>query len=85
MLNPEDQIWPKDNEFLNTNLRIFALMRLGIKDNQKIANILENTLSTIYTYKTRIKSKAVVRGDEFDNKIMEIKFVEIGEDADLKD
>jgi len=83
LLNPEDQIWPKDNEVLNTNLRIFALMRLGIKDNQKIANILENTISTIYTYKTRIKSKAVVHGDEFDNKIMEIKFVEISEGADL--
>lgn len=83
LLNPEDQIWPKDNEVLNTNLRIFALMRLGIKDNQKIANILENTISTIYTYKTRIKSKAVVHGDEFDNKIMEIKFVEISEGVDL--
>jgi len=83
LLNPEDQVWPKDNEILNTNLRIFALMRLGIKDSQKIANILENTISTIYTYKTRIKSKAVVHGDEFDNKIMEIKFGEISEGLDL--
>jgi len=83
LLNPEDQIWPKDNEVLNTNLRIFALMRLGIRDNQKIANILENTISTIYTYKARIKSKAIVHGDEFDNKIMEIKFVEISEGVNL--
>jgi tetratricopeptide (TPR) repeat protein len=77
LLKPEDQIWPKDNEVLNTNLRIFALMRLGIKDNQTIANILESAVSTIYTYKIRIKSKALVQGDEFDNKIMEIKFVEV--------
>ncbi|MEO6977137.1 MAG: DUF6377 domain-containing protein, partial [Mucilaginibacter sp.] len=77
LLKPEDQIWPKDNEVLNTNLRIFALMRLGIKDNQTIANILESAVSTIYTYKIRIKSKALVQGDEFENKIMEIKFVDI--------
>ena len=77
LLKPEDQIWPKDNEVLNTNLRIFALMRLGIKDNQTIANILESAVSTIYTYKIRIKSKALVHGDDFENKIMEIKFVDI--------
>lgn len=77
LLKPEDQIWPKDNEVLNTNLRIFALMRLGIKDNQTIANILESAVSTIYTYKIRIKSKALIQGDDFDNKIMEIKFVDI--------
>nr|WP_068888893.1 DUF6377 domain-containing protein [Pedobacter panaciterrae] len=76
LLKPEDQIWPKSGEILNTNLRIFALMRLGIKDNQTIANILESTLSTIYTYKNRIKTKALFRGEDFDNKIMEIKFVD---------
>jgi uncharacterized protein DUF6377 len=75
LLKPEDQIWPKDNEVLNTNLRIFALLRLGIRDNQTIANILESAVSTIYTYKIRIKSKALVQGDDFENKIMEIKFV----------
>jgi hypothetical protein len=77
LLKPEDQIWPKDNEVLNTNLRIFALMRLGIKDNQTIANILESAVSTIYTYKMRIKSKALVQGDDFENRIMEIKFVDV--------
>ncbi|OKS87006.1 DUF6377 domain-containing protein [Mucilaginibacter polytrichastri] len=77
LLKPEDQIWPKDNEILNTNLRIFALMRLGIKDNQTIANILESAVSTIYTYKIRIKSKALFQGDDFENKIMDIKFVDI--------
>ena len=75
LLKMEDQIWPKDNEVLNTNLRIFALMRLGIKDSQTIANILETSISTIYTYKNRIKSKAIVEGDDFEKKIMDIKFV----------
>jgi tetratricopeptide (TPR) repeat protein len=76
LLREEDQIVPKKNEVLNTSLRIFALIRLGIKDSQTIANILENTISTIYTYKFRIKSKAIVPAEEFDKMIMEIKFNE---------
>jgi len=76
LLRPEDQIWPKHNEALNTSLRIFALMRLGIQDNQVIASILESSVSTIYTYKARIRSKALFQGEEFDNKIMEIQFAE---------
>jgi len=74
LLKEEDQIIPKKTEVLNTSLRIFALIRLGIKDSQTIANILENTISTIYTYKFRVKSKAIVQGEEFDKMIMEIKF-----------
>ncbi len=77
LLKPEDQIWPKDSEILNTSLRIFALMRLGIRDTQTMASILESSVSTIYTYKNRIKTKALFRGEDFDNKIMEIQFVDI--------
>ena len=80
MLKPEDQIWPKYNEVLNTNLRIFALLRLGIKDNQTIANILESSISTIYTYRKRVKSKALVTGEDFELKIMEIQFVDNAEE-----
>lgn len=74
LFKPVDQIWPKENELLNTNLRIFALMRLGIKDNQVIANILENTVNTVYAYKNRLKLKALVKDEDFENKVMEIKF-----------
>ena len=76
MFKKEDQIWPKDHEVLNTDLRIFALMRLGINDNETIANILEYSVNTIYVYKMRIKAKALVPGDQFDHKIMEIKAVD---------
>ena len=77
LLKKEDQIWPKDHEVLNTDLRIFALMRLGISDNETIANILEYSVNTIYVYKMRIKAKALVQSDEFDHKIMAIKAVDI--------
>ncbi len=76
LLREEDQIWPKDHEVLNTDLRIFALMRLGINNNQAVANILEYSVNTIYVYKMRIKAKALVHGDEFDETIMSIKAVE---------
>jgi len=77
LLKKEDQIWPKDNEVLNTDLRIFALMRLGISDNETIAAILEYSVNTIYVYKMRIKAKALIPGDEFDHKIMAIKAVDV--------
>jgi Domain of unknown function (DUF6377) len=77
LLKPEDQIWPKDNEVLNTDLRIFALMRLGINDNETIANILEYSVNTIYVYKMRIKAKAFVHSDQFDSKIMAIKAIDV--------
>ncbi|KQR72734.1 DUF6377 domain-containing protein [Pedobacter sp. Leaf176] len=75
LLNQEDQIWPKAPELLNTDLRIFALMRLGIKDVQAIATILEYSVNTIYVYKMRIKAKAFVSGDEFDARIMAVKAI----------
>jgi len=72
LLKPEDQIRPKNSEVLNTHLRIFALMRLGIKDNQAIADILESSVSTVYTYKFRIRSKSQLQSEVFENKIMDI-------------
>ena len=77
LFNSNDQIWPKDHEVLNTDLRIFALMRLGINDNEVIAQILEYSVNTIYVYKMRIKAKALVSGEQFDHKIMAIKSVDM--------
>lgn len=75
LLKPEDQIWPQKEHSLNTILRIFALIRLGIKDDETIAGILDYSVSTIYTYKIRIKSKAIVKGEEFEKRIIGIKFI----------
>jgi hypothetical protein len=46
LFNEKDQIWPKEHEVLTTDLRIFALMRLGITDVQAIDNILEYSEKT---------------------------------------
>jgi hypothetical protein len=72
---PENQIILKDGQLLNTELRIFALIRLGIQDAEKIAKILGYSVNTIYSYKNRVKSKSIVPNDEFDARIMEINSV----------
>ena len=76
LLKKEDQVWPKSGETLNATLRIFALMRLGITDHAAIAKILDYSVSTVYTYKMRIKSRAQVPAQDFEQKIMEIKFID---------
>jgi len=68
-----DQINLAPNQILNAELRIFALIRLGIHDNDKIAKILNFSVNTIYSYKTRIKNKSFIPNEEFEDKIMEIK------------
>jgi hypothetical protein len=75
LFNGENQIKLLPNQLLNTDLRIFALVRLGINDTEKIAHILEYSVNTIYNYKTRIKSKSNVHNDEFENAIMAIKAI----------
>jgi hypothetical protein len=75
LFSPEDAIHLKENELLNTDLRIFALIRMGIHDSEKIARILEYSVNTINTYKTRIKNKSQVPNEEFEQRIMEIKSI----------
>ena len=58
LLSKENVIDPKD-EKLTTELRILALIRLGITDNQKIASILRSSITTIYTYRSKLKAKAI--------------------------
>lgn len=76
LFKEEDQIWPKEHEVLTTDLRIFALIRMGVGDTETIAKILEYSEKTIYVYKMRIKAKAIIPGDQFDHRIMEIKAVD---------
>lgn len=61
----------REGERLNTDLRILALMRLGIDDTSRIAQMLNYSVYTIYTYRNKLKSRAVDR-DTFDNDINSI-------------
>ncbi len=60
-----------DSKKLTTELRILALIRLGINDNQKIADILRSSITTIYTYRSKLKSRALQK-DTFEDDIRKI-------------
>ncbi len=60
-----------DGARLTTELRVLALLRLGITDNQKIADILRSSITTIYTYRSKIKSRAIDK-DSFEDNIRKI-------------
>ncbi len=72
LLLKEERIILKPGELLNTELRIFALIRLGITDSVKIAAFLRYSLSTIYNYRTRVRNKAAISRDEFEKRVMTI-------------
>lgn len=57
---------------LNTELRIFALIRLGINDSGQISEFLRYSLRTIYNYRSKMRAKSVIENDDFEAKIMQI-------------
>lgn len=77
LLISEEQIVLKQGELLNTELRIFALIRLGITDSVKIAAFLRYSLSTIYNYRTRARNKAAVSRNDFEEMVMKIGLISL--------
>ena len=71
LLKPEEQIKLKKGQLLNKELRIFALMRLGINHNEVIAQILGYSVNSIYAYKTKIRKKSVLDKQDFDQQLVE--------------
>ena len=72
LLKDDEKIILKQDALLNRELRIYALLRLGITDSGKIANFLRCSTSTVYNYRTKMRNKAAVDRDEFENEIMKI-------------
>ncbi|MFB6456625.1 DUF6377 domain-containing protein [Chitinophaga sp. Hz27] len=72
LLLPEEQVMVKRGELLNTELRVFALIRLGITDSNKIAEFLRYSVSTIYNYRTKTRNKAVGKREDFEKMVMKI-------------
>lgn len=72
LLQQGEEIELKEDEILNTELRIFALIRLGIKDSSKIARLLRYSVNTIYNYRVRIKNKAEGVREEFEDRVQNI-------------
>ncbi len=59
LLQPGQEITLKSGELLNRELRLFALIRLGIDDSGKIANFLRCSVATVYTYRSKMKKRAI--------------------------
>ena len=72
LLRPEHQLTLKKDELLNAQLRIFALIRLGITRNEVIAEILDYSINTVYTYKTRVIAQSYLAPDDFYAALMRI-------------
>ena len=69
----EDKYPLQADQPLDLDLRIFALIRIGISDHEQIARILEYSVRTIYNHKTKVKSKSLLSNEAFESKIMEIR------------
>ena len=74
LLQPEERIEVKELGKLTMELRIFAFLRLGIEDSNKIASFLRYSVNTIYSYRNKIRNKAINR-DTFDEDVKKIGMV----------
>lgn len=72
LLSPQEQIVLKRDGQLNTELRIFALIRLGINDSVKIAQFLRYSVTTIYNYRTKTRNKALGDRNRLEDDVMNI-------------
>ena len=69
LLRPEERIVLKEGELLNTELRIYALVRLGISDSVKIAEFLHCSPQTVYNNRLKTRNKAIIPKEEFAEKV----------------
>lgn len=71
LLNPEER-FKLEKDQLNTELRIFALIRLGITDVGQIAVFLHYSVQTIYNYKSKIKKMSLTDGNLFEEEVKKL-------------
>jgi tetratricopeptide (TPR) repeat protein len=75
LFNDGEEIQISEGQLVGTEHRIFALIRMGIHDNDRIAKLLGYSVNTIYSYKNRIKNRSFIANDEFEDRIMQIEAV----------
>ena len=77
LLQDDKRIIPKDGELLNTELRIYALVRLGITDSVKIADFLHCSPQTVYNNRFKVRNKAIIPKEKFAETVRTLgKFME---------
>lgn len=71
LLRPEYQLEITHTHTMNTEIRIFALIRLGVKESAEIAGLLFYSPQTIYNYRSAVKAKAINR-DTFEEDVQRL-------------
>ena len=61
---------PSERELLTQELRLFALIRLGVCETSRIAHILGLSPTTVYNYRSRFRNRALCTKDEFEARVM---------------
>ncbi len=75
LLAPDKQVSTVAPNVLSNELRVLAFTRLGVDDTAQIARFLGVSLNTIYTYRNKLRNKAIAR-DSFDSDVMKIGAIE---------
>lgn len=71
LMRPDEHIVPKPGSRLNTELRVLALIRIGVYDSERIAEFLRCSLTTVYTYRSKIRKRSL-DPDAFEEQIRNI-------------
>ena len=72
LLLPEERIILDEENTLTPELRIFALVKLGINDSSVIAEYLHYSAQTVYNYRLKIRKKLAIPKDEFIDRVQNI-------------
>jgi hypothetical protein len=72
VLKEHSRVRIKDGELLSTELRIFALIKLGITQSSHIASLLRYSVNTIYNYRAQVKNAVLEDRENFEEKVRKI-------------
>jgi len=72
MLLPEERLDLKADGQMPTEMRIFALIRLGIVDSNCLAQMLRCSVQTVYNYRSKIRTKLIDREEDFEQRLKSI-------------
>ena len=72
LMKPGHALVPHDGELLTPELRIYALVRLGINDSTKIAAFLHYSVQTVYNYRLRVRNNSIIDKREFVSRVQSL-------------
>ena len=72
LLRPGEQIEVKGDNLLSPELRIYALVRLGINDSTKIASFLHYSTQTVYNYRLKTRNRSDLPKNEFVQRVQHL-------------